>query len=325
MGKAHRSARPKGYMSWSPKPESQEIIDQVRTVIRQGRTGTYSVRFIFYRLVANYGYDKTERAYKNLAELLVKARRAQMIPFGAIVDTGTETAAAGGFQSKVSFLNTIRSWGDYFSLDKQIDQPYFLEVWAEDAGSVPMLANIVSDWDLPVYGTGGFSSVTVTHEVADRIRRRYEREGRPTVILHVGDYDPSGESIFLSMCQDIGSFISADLGGFYYEHSGRAEDSDEQPVFIPHRVALTEDQVDRYSLPTAPAKVSDSRSVNWEGETVQVQALSEDQMEDLVTEAVMEYLDEDVLDEVQQREREDKEILGTKISDAIDRIIEEVS
>jgi hypothetical protein len=41
---------------------------------------------MFYRLVARCLYEKTERAYKNLAELSNKARRARRIPMSAIRD-----------------------------------------------------------------------------------------------------------------------------------------------------------------------------------------------------------------------------------------------
>lgn len=319
------STRAKGYLNdWTPKPETRELIGNVQGVIRAGRFGAMSVRFIFYRLVANHGYPKTERAYKNLAEIIVKARRAGMIPFRAISDTGTETGGGGGYQSRTEFLRSLSSYGDYFGLNNQLEQPYFLEVWAEDAGSVPMLAGISRPWDLPVYGTGGFSSVTVTHEVADRVTSRWRREKRPTVILHVGDYDPSGVSIFESMCQDMGAFISAKTGAGLYESTGRVEDDAGSPIFIPHRVALTEEQTIELDLETAPPKSSDSRSNNWVGETVQVQAMTEDQMEAVVVEAIEQYIDQDKLDEINDRSERDRELIGDKIKDAIQDIIDEI-
>ena len=45
-----------------------------------------TIRQTFYRLVARYLYEKTERAYRNLAELLNKTRRARRIPISAIRD-----------------------------------------------------------------------------------------------------------------------------------------------------------------------------------------------------------------------------------------------
>lgn len=321
MSKTHRGGRPKGYMDdWSPRPDTIDIVDNVKTIISNSRFATMTVRFIFYRLVANYGYPKTERAYKNLAEVLVKARRAQMIPFHAISDSGTETAGGGGYRSRTSFLRTLKSYGSYYRLDRQLEQPYELELWSEDAGSLVMLEQIVSDYDVTCYSTGGFSSVTVTHEVADRIVAR----DRPTVILHVGDYDPSGVSIFESMCQDIGSFVASKIGGYYRADTGAVEDENRNEKFVPRRVALTEEQVEEFDLETAPPKATDSRSINWVGETTQVQAMTEDLMEQVLTEAVDEFYDHDIKEQIEEREEEDRELMGTKISDAIEKIIEEI-
>lgn len=315
--------------SWSPKLESLRLIQDVRRILRNTRLGSSSVRFIFYRLVAE-GYPKTERDYKNLAELLVKARRAQMIPFDAIVDSGTQTAGGvRGYRSRKAFLDDYRNIADYFTLNEDLDQPVHVELWSEDAGSVPLLADIVADYPVTVYSTGGFSSVTVTHEVAERVARRE----RPTVFLHVGDYDPSGESIYQSQCQDIGAFVAGKLGGDWYPATGRTDLSpdDDGPDFRPVRVTLTEQQAIDWSLETAPPKASDSRSPNWSARqsgmidgTVQVQAMTEDQMETVVLEAISEHLDLDALRRVRDRSRVLRDEMAPVVEDAFDNIIKQL-
>lgn len=35
MSAAHRSARPKGYMRWSPPPETAEIVEQAKAVLTE--------------------------------------------------------------------------------------------------------------------------------------------------------------------------------------------------------------------------------------------------------------------------------------------------
>jgi len=72
-----------------------------------------------------------------------------------------------------------------------------------------------------------------------------------TVLLHVGDLDPSGESIFAAIAQDAAAFVVADR---------TLQTTRLEAV----RVALTREQVDEFSLPTAPAKASDSRArLDW--------------------------------------------------------------
>ena len=59
------------------------------------------------------------------------------------------------------------------------------------------------------------------------------------------------------------------------------------------RVALTREQVDEFSLPTAPAKASDSRSSRWTGGTCQLEALPPDLLAQIVRDAIEERLDLD--------------------------------
>lgn len=288
--------RPKGYMRWTPRPEHAVLVGQVRTVLAEYASyGPMTVRQVFYRLVGEYGYDKTELAYKRLAELLVKARRAQLIGFESIRDDGTVEKGGGGWQSRESFWRAVRGTADHFTLDRQLGQPQQIEVWCEAAGMAPMLAQMLEEWSIPVYSTGGFSSVTVTYETA----QRYLDLGTPTHLLHVGDFDPSGESIFTSMTDDISAFL--------YGH--RCYDR-----FVPERVALTAEQVDEYDLPTAPPKRSDSRSANWVGETTQAEALPPDLLAEIIQAAVTSRLDLDVLDDTLERETADKREIDRVLS-----------
>lgn len=316
------SARPKGYMhGWTPNDRSAEIIGQVRSVLR---TVSYavSVRFIFYRLVGNFGYPKTERDYKNLAELLVKARRAQLIPFSAIADSDPALAGgAYGYASRKQFLNA-RKEVDAYNLYPLIGQPFRIELWSEDAGSIPMLESITNDYPITLYSTGGFSSVTVTHDIAERVMSRHV----PTIFLHIGDFDPSGESIFKSMSQDVGAFISDELGCDWDEETGQTFNTvdDDGPDFRPIRVALTREQADDWNLETAPPKASDSRSVNWIGETVQVQAMTEAQMREVVVEALDDYFDHDQLRALEEQAEAERVEMAPLVAAAMDNVITEL-
>src|SRR5207249_3416224 len=80
----------------------------------------------------------------------------------------------------------------------------------------------------------------------------------PTLVLHVGDFDPSGLSVFDSAIDDVRAFVG-DLGGGLI------------PEF--RRVAVTEEQIENYALPDSPPKKTDRRG-GWTGGTVQAEALS---------------------------------------------------
>ena len=118
------------------------------------------------------------------------------------------------------------------------------------------------------------------------------------MFLHVGDHDPSGESIFDAMTRDVMAFVEAD----------RVLATSE---VIPERVALTAAQVAAYGLPTSPAK-SSSHSTNWTGGgTCQLEALPPNALARLVDAAIRDWVDEDTLEQVLDEERAEKaELLG---------------
>jgi hypothetical protein len=112
-------------------------------------------------------------------------------------------------------------------------------------------------------------------------------------VLHVGDYDPSGESIFESMSADAMAFLEEDRMLMLQE-------------IIAVRVALTAEQVVDYELPTAPPKSSDSRSASWRGETCQLEALAPNDLAALVRDEIESWVDADKLADQVEREGDDR-------------------
>jgi len=292
------SSRPKGYAEWTPNAESELLIENVQSVLDEYRAQLpMTARQIFYRLVGAHGYDKTERAYKNLCEKLVRARRAKLIDFEDIRDDGTTSLGGDfGWSNTEEFYEGLRgSWKNY-RRSKREGQPYRIELWCEAAGMAPQLERVGKDFGIEVYSTGGFSSVTVTHEIADRV---LYNDDTPTVFLHVGDFDPSGESIFQSMTEDVEGFLGWQGDG----------------LFLPERVALTEAQVAEYDLPTAPPKKTDSRSKNWGGETTQAEALPPDLLAEIVTRALATHTDEAIMEEVKERAEEERAEIRARLEE----------
>jgi hypothetical protein len=273
-----KRGRPRGYADWSPQAPTRALLADVETVL-----DTYSehlpltIRQVFYAIVGAGKIDKTDRAYERLCEHLNRARRAGLIDFDSIRDDGVSIVEDRTYSGLQDFHDeTARRARDY-RRDYQAGQPYAIELWTEAAGMVFQLARVASRYSVPVYSAGGFASLSATHEIAERALRR----NVPTVILHIGDFDPSGVSIFTSMMADAAAFVEAD----------RAIQTLE---ILPVRVALTAEQVAGYELPTAPAKSSDTRSKTWSGGTCQLEALPPDVLAQVVRAAISEWFDFDV-------------------------------
>jgi hypothetical protein len=292
------TVRVRGMAPWEPRAKTRPLLRQVHEILEQYvEQLPLTLRQIFYRLVAVYEYEKTELAYGRLGEMLNRARRAENVPFQAIRDDGFIKQWPTGFASREDFWNRIDEVIDHFQLNRQEGQAQFLEVWVEAAGMVPQIFRATGKPGLPVFSSSGFDSTTVKYEAAKRL---LERE-IPTVVLHVGDYDPSGVALFENVREDVTAFYE-DLGG------------ETPPTF--QRVAVTLDQIERLGLPTAPPKKSDKRGVFTDTKTVQAEALPPDVLQAEVMAVIDGYIDWDVMDELTERERRERELLieeaGTK-------------
>src|SRR5437870_1547647 len=166
-------SRPRGYASWRPRAKTEVLLGQVLAVLDEYEDYLpLTVRQIFYRLVASYGYEKTELAYNRLAEHLVRARRARLIPFGAIRDDGVVSYSSPWHDGVEEFWNdTGRRIRDY-RRDRQAGQRLRIELWCEAAGMAPQLARVADDYSVPVFSSGGFASLTAIRLIADRALER---------------------------------------------------------------------------------------------------------------------------------------------------------
>ncbi len=280
MSREYTATRVRGLAAWSPQAKTRRLLVQVQDVLEEyAEHLPLTCRQIFYRLVGAHGYPKDERAYCRLLESLNRARRAGVIPFDAIRDDGATAKLPGGFHGKADFWEAVRYTAGSYRRERLADQDVVPEVWVEAAGMVPQATRVAHELGVPVYSSGGFDSLTTKREAAQRILERH----RPTVVLHIGDYDPSGLSIFDSAAEDITAMVrDLDPG------------DDGQVTF--RRVAVTEDQIAKYRLPTAPAKATDNRG-NWTGGTVQVEALPPDILATVIRLAIESVIDRDVLEQ----------------------------
>jgi hypothetical protein len=182
------------------------LLDQVAAVLEEYEEQLpLTVRQIFYRLVGAYGFEKTEQAYGRLCQHLVRARRARLIPFEAIRDDGVASISSAFYGSPEDFWDDTGRRIRAYRRDRQTGQEEYLELWCEAAGMAPQLATVADTYSVPVFSAGGFASLTAVRQIAERALDRLV----PTVILHVGDFDPSGESIFESMVEDARAFVDA--------------------------------------------------------------------------------------------------------------------
>lgn len=193
------SKRARGLAAWQPRAGSLALLEQVNAVLLEYADHLpLTIRQIFYRLVGAHGYDKTERAYDRLGEMLNRARRAGFVRFDAIRDDGVDMRVPTAWDDAEHLVGAIRSTITNFRLDRQRGQARRLLVAVEAAGMLPQVVRITAPYGIPVQSSGGFDSLTAKHALAE-----FLSEWPAAEVLHIGDHDPSGVHVFSSLAEDV--------------------------------------------------------------------------------------------------------------------------
>ncbi|MCA1729717.1 MAG: hypothetical protein LC751_10005 [Actinobacteria bacterium] len=222
-----------------------------------------------------------------------------MIPFDQIRDDGISVMSHAHYADENAFFKRVNDMGKAYKRDKLANQKLDVRVYCEAAGMIPQLNRVCEPYSIPVYSCSGFDSLTGKYELKESCKAAFTYQGRQTVILHLGDYDPSGESIFNDgLVEDIHAFLAKDVIS-----------KEPHKVAIFERVGLKGGHIERFNLPTEPPKVTDSRTKNWQGEaSCQLEALPPDALASLLDATIKTYFnlaiyEQDLKDEEEERRR----------------------
>lgn len=291
-----------GLADWRPGQKSLALINQVQGILDQYEAELpLTGRQIFYRLVAEYQYDKTEQAYKRLLDKINRARRSGLISWKAIRDDGVTNYLDTGDESLHDQLDLMTN----YRIDPRRGQGVQVELWVEANGMTRQAWRAVGHYGCAVRSSGGFNSSTMKHQSAVRMLNN-ALNGTQTVLLHCGDHDPSGVSIFENIEQDLTQFILdlirqrpalIETLSDHAQAAGMSSSTHDAltwtlPIF--ERIAITEEQAIAGNYPSAPPKRTDSRTANWEGETWQAEAIPPNELSDIFRDSVQEHIDMDL-------------------------------
>lgn len=252
-----------------------------------------TVRQVFYRAVSAGVIDKTEAAYKStVCRLLGLMRREKVIPFGWIADS---TRWVRQPHTHAGLAAALELTAQTYRRAMWDNQPVYVEIWLEKDALAGVLSPITYKWDVPLMVTRGYPSLSYLYSAAEQITAL----AKPTYLYYFGDYDPSGVDITRAV------------------ESGVREFAPDAEIHF-RRVAVTTEQIKLLGLLTRPTKKTDSRSKNFEGESVEVDAIPPDSLRELVRVCVEQHIDPDALDRLQVVEESERETMQ-RISDAWSR------
>lgn len=253
--------------------QANEIIE---AYLAQGFVLT--LRQLYYQFVARDLLPNTAQSYNRLGSIINDARLAGLVDWEAIEDRTRNLVKNWHARSPKQAIEAIRK---SYGIDMWENQPCRVEVWIEKEALSGVIANVCDELDVPYFACRGY----VSQSEAWRAYRRFD--GRPvtqeTIILHLGDHDPSG----IDMTRD-----NRDRQSVFFGLPGAIE---------VRRIALNLEQVEEYDPPPNYAKQTDSRWQeyfdNYGDESWELDALEPAVMVQLIRDHVNGIMDSELWDE----------------------------
>lgn len=270
--------------------KSQSIINTADEIISEYADDglKLTLRQLYYQFVARDLIANKQSEYKRLGSIISDARLAGLIDWAAIEDR-TRNLQANYHNTDPA--DAVQDALDYFKLDRWEGQEYRLEVWIEKEALVGVISRICKMLDVPYFACKGYVSQSEMWVASQRLQG-YRNSGQEPVIIHLGDHDPSG----IDMTRDILDRQALFTGGIEVE-----------------RIALNMNQVDEYSPPPNPAKLTDTRCEGYMDkygdESWELDALEPRVLSDLIKDTVKSYRDDCIYNDVLKQEKEYRAVL----------------
>jgi hypothetical protein len=271
------------------KADIAAIKSAIHGVIKQDPPMT--VRQVFYQLVVKGLIEKTEGEYQGtVIRLLTEMRIDGSIPFNWIVDESRGRRITRTYDSVSEALEDTAKFYRRSALREADD---YIEIWCEKEALSGVLWDVTSDYDVPLLVSKGMPSLTLLYGTAQEISKAADAL-KQSYIYQFGDHDPSGvlipraiENRLAELCDGLGC---------------------ESPIV--ERVALTEEQIEEFSLPTRPTKRDGNRHAHdFEGDSVELDALPPSELRAMVRNVIKRHIPTSALKALRVAEESERDLL----------------
>ena len=275
------------------KAEIDQLDRQICDVLKEDNP--QSVRHIFYRMTdprLAEPVEKSDRGYRHVQDRCVKLRRSGDIPYRWITDASRRGYFTVTYSDAADFLRRTNS---LYRANLWEDAACYCEVWTESRSIAGVVQDDCEELAVSLYPAGGFTSISLAYEAAGSIND--EHDGRRVVIFYIGDYDPAGVLIDVSLERELREHLDPDI-----ELSFR-------------RIGITPEQIAEYDLPTKPRKTTDKRALHIT-KTVEAEAMPAHIMRELLRDEIEALLPPFAVRTAKVAERSEREHLD-RIADLL--------
>ena len=191
-----------------------------------------------------------------------------------------------------SASDILNAAAEPYRRDLWADQRHAVEVWIEKEALIGVIEPVCTELDIPYFACRGYVSQSEQWRAGIRAMTRNRNSGQKTVIIHLGDYDPSG----IDMTRDVRE---------------RLELFSQFPqAVIVERIALNWEQVQEFRPPPNPAKAKDTRTPEYikryGSESWELDALEPRLIERLIRWHVQPYCDHDLMAQAKMQQEQER-------------------
>ena len=255
-----------------------------------------TVRQIFYALTVRGVVPKSEKGgYRPVQTQVLKMRREGLLSWSFIADA-------------TRWWRKPETWNSVEDALRQVQRTYRrnlwrsqllrIEIWLEKDALAGVIAPVTERWDVSLMVSRGTSSATFLHAAMETARRAWVKAQTRTIVLALYDYDAAGRRAFRAIERAL------------------FEDDFAAPPTTVDLIAVTEEQIDAWDLPTRPAKATDPEAHKFGAEAVELDAIPPDRLQALVDDAISGLVNEDAWKKEQIAEASEREVLTRLIEES---------
>jgi hypothetical protein len=261
------------------KAEVEARREALLDIIEAGRPMT--VRQVFYQATVRGLVEKAETGYAKIQTDLTIMRRARELPYDWLADNTRWQRKPRTFNS---VEEALKATARLYRKALWADAGSYVEIWLEKDGLAGVVYPVTFMYDVPLMVARGYAC----HSAAEHINTL----DVPTFIYHCGDFD--------SFRRERGREDRRNVHEL-------APDAD----ITFERIAVTEQQIADWDLPTRPTKASDTRAKAF-GSTLSVEldAIEPNRLRALVQETIERHLPPEQFEKLKAAEESERDLIA---------------